>query len=83
MLHVVNTVQTQQKLIAMTSARPCAFKFNPQTAAFGKVNSLHAMSCAKVFVYCNKQTINFNVHYSHFGAYYSQSIHSVPIILWE
>ena len=27
----------------MTSARPCAFKFNPKTSAFGKVNSLHAV----------------------------------------
>ena len=27
----------------MTSARPCAFKFNPKTTAFGKVDSLHAM----------------------------------------
>ena len=38
--------QKQQKLIAMTSARPCAFKFNPKTTAFGKVNSLYMrMQC--------------------------------------
>ena len=49
MLHVV---QTQQKLIAMTSAheaRPCAFKFNPKTAGFGKVAKLH---CSGLHVVC-------------------------------
>ena len=47
-----DSVQTQQKLIALTSVWPCAFKFNPKTTSFGKVNT-----SAKVFVYCNKQTI--------------------------
>ena len=43
---MVDSVQTRQKLIAMTSARPCAFKFNPKNTAFGKVNSLHMrMQC--------------------------------------
>ena len=38
--------QKQQKLIAMTSARPSAFKLTPKTTAFGKVNSLHMrMQC--------------------------------------
>ena len=41
------------------------------TTAFGKVNSLHAMWCAKVIVYYNRQ---FNIHYS-------QIIILVPIIL--
>ena len=47
MLHVV---QTQQKFNAMTSAReaqPCAFKFNPKTAGFGKVAKLHCSVVCK------------------------------------
>lgn len=86
MLHVV---QTQQKLIAMTSARearPCAFKFNPKTAGFGKVAKLHCSATCSVqkSQLCTVAKRQFNVHYSQiipFGAYYSQIIHLVPIIL--
>ena len=77
MLHVVHT---QQKLIAMTStreARPCAFKFNPKTAGFGKVAKLHCSAACSVqkSQLCTVAKRQFNVHYSQiipFGAYYSQ-----------
>ena len=65
------------------------FKFNPKTTAFGKVNSLHMdMQCRvqkSLCSYCNKQTVYYS-QIIHFGAYSSQIIQLVPIILklfWE
>ena len=74
-----NSVQTQQKLIAMTSEQPYTFKFNPKTTTFGKVN------CNVV---CRSSVTNRHVNvlklliimpiilklFINFGTYYSQII---------
>jgi len=60
-------LQTQQKLIDMTSARearPCAFKFNPKTAGCGKVAKLHCSATCSVqkSQLCTVAKRQFNVH---------------------
>ena len=51
--HMENSMQTQQKLIVLTSEQPCTFKFNPKTTAF----KLTQCTCSvQESVYCNKQS---------------------------
>ena len=71
----------------MTSARPCALNLTPKLQRLAKLTL--CMQCSVQKSLCTATNRQFNVHYSQiilFGAYYSQIIHLVPIILilfWE